>query len=422
MTTSAAATLSVREAAELLGRDRTRVYALVRSGDLVAVPGPGDDDQSLRLDRSSVERWAVAGGSRGGPLTPRNAWALIGLVSGDSLFAERCLGFLERRDELSRARARLANDGLLVLAPRLRRRATLTVLHLPPVLFAELEHDASLVRTGLSAAAPYGWDELAQAQGGQPWALDAYLGPDALQVLVDAVAAAADHADEADRVPVLLRAVEGDWPFPNHYQLAPQPLAALDLLDYPDSAARHIGQAVVRSLAESAPTTVARRTARARALAGPRLGKLLGAAHGRGPRPVVDGDPRTETRAAAANIVGVLWATARQGATVKELRGATGMTRERLESAYEYLLDNPPLGLAVQRQGDELFLASAPDVSAAVQRHLDHPRPVALSRAALEVLAIVATTHAFLGFAGLRDLADLPPLNLGQEADTLRLA
>jgi hypothetical protein len=54
--------------------------------------------------------------------------------------------------------------------------------------------------------------------------------------------------------------------------------------------------------------------------------------------PQTDGDPRTETRAAAAHIVGVLWATASQGVTVKELRAATGMTRERLESAYEYLL------------------------------------------------------------------------------------
>jgi segregation and condensation protein B len=177
---------------------------------------------------------------------------------------------------------------------------------------------------------------------------------------------------------------------------------------------------------------------------------LLRAAHARGPRPVIEGDPRIETRAAAANIVGVLWASARQGATVKELRGATGMTRERLEAAYAYLLERPPLGLAIQRQGDEFFLVSAPEVGAAVERHLGSPRPVPLSRAALEVLAIVAykqpiaragierirgtssdsaletllmrelvalnearlcvTTRAFLDFAGLRDLADLPPL------------
>jgi len=89
-------------------------------------------------------------------------------------------------------------------------------------------------------------------------------------------------------------------------------------------------------------------------------------------------------------------------------------------------------------------------VASSIERHLGNPRPVALSRAALEVLAIVAyrqpmarvgielirgsasdsaldtlvqrglvehnqhhllvTTLAFLAFASLRDLADLPPL------------
>jgi segregation and condensation protein B len=98
---------------------------------------------------------------------------------------------------------------------------------------------------------------------------------------------------------------------------------------------------------------------------------------------------------------------------------------------------------------------SAPEVGAAIERHLGNPRPVPLSRAALEVLAIVAykqpiaragiervrgtnsasaletllmrelvalnearlyvTTRAFLDFASLRDLADLPLL---QNPDT----
>lgn len=146
----------------------------------------------------------------------------------------------------------------------------------------------------------------------------------------------------------------------------------------------------------------------------------------------------------------MLWATASQGATVKELRAATGMTRERLEAAYEYLLEHPPLGLTIQRQRDEFFLVTALEVGATVERHLGNPRPVPLSRAATEVLAIVAykqpitragierirgttsdsaldtlvvrglvvfdehhllvTSRAFLDFAGLRDLADLPPL------------
>jgi enterochelin esterase-like enzyme len=54
-------TLSVAEAARLLGRDRTRVYALLRSGDMVAAEA--DDDGAsgpLRIDRSSLERWLYA--------------------------------------------------------------------------------------------------------------------------------------------------------------------------------------------------------------------------------------------------------------------------------------------------------------------------------------------------------------------------
>jgi segregation and condensation protein B len=75
---------------------------------------------------------------------------------------------------------------------------------------------------------------------------------------------------------------------------------------------------------------------------------------------------------------------------VKALRAAVGLSRERLEEAYEYLLANPPLGLAVQRHGDELRLVTAPEVSRSVERHVNKPREVALSKAALEVLAIVA--------------------------------
>src|SRR5205807_2033306 len=74
------------------------------------------------------------------------------------------LGLLDRREELSRIRARLARGGLLGLAPRLRRRAALNVVHVPPALLVALEADASLVRTGISAAAPYGSTKFSQAQ------------------------------------------------------------------------------------------------------------------------------------------------------------------------------------------------------------------------------------------------------------------
>jgi hypothetical protein len=44
-------TVSVAEAARLLGRDRTRIYALLRSGDLVAVSATDDDAPGpVRID------------------------------------------------------------------------------------------------------------------------------------------------------------------------------------------------------------------------------------------------------------------------------------------------------------------------------------------------------------------------------------
>ena len=203
-----------------------------------------------------------------------------------------------------------------------------------------------------------------------------------------------DIDEEADavsaRASVLLRLVDEPWPFPPHYPLAAQPLAALDLLDYPDQVARRLGRAVLNALAETKPLVLARRSAKARAMTDPLVGKLLEPRHGRGPRPRVEGDPRTDTRAAAAHMVGVLWASASQGLTVKELRAAIGLSRERLEDAYEFLLAHPPLGLAVQRHGDELKLVTAPEVSCSVERHVNRPREVALSKAALEVLAIAA--------------------------------
>jgi segregation and condensation protein B len=446
-------TVSVAEAARLLGRDRTRVYALLRSGDLVAAPMDPDDDGPTRIARASIERWLVAGGSRGAPLSPRNAWALIGLASGDQPFSERCLGLLERAEELSRTRARLGRENLVDLAPRLRRRATLLLRHLPRGVREALEREPALVRTGISAAAAYGWHELVDTRD-PSWRLDAYVPQEAFSTLQELLnrlevdRSADDTAELAD--PVLMRVVDEPWPFPPNYPIAPQPLAAVDLLDYPDQVARRTGSEVLDALGETKPLVLARRSAKARAMSGLLVGRLLERNGRRAERPRVEGDPRADTHAAAAHIVGVLWAAASQGLTVKELRAAVGLSRERFEEAYEFLGKNPPLGLVVQRHGDELRLVTAPEVSASVQRHLDHPRPVPLSNAALEVLAIVAyrqpiarsgiehirgsasdsaiatllergliahnahhlfvTTRAFLDYMGMRDGVDLPPL------------
>jgi hypothetical protein len=104
--------------------------------------------------------------------------------------------------------------------------------------------------------------------------LDAYMPLGAFSALqeqlnqldLDTPAASPVHRD-----PVLLRVVDEPWPFPANYQLAAQPLAALDLLDHPDPVAQHIGCGVLQTLAEVAPTVLARHSARGRARSGPLL-------------------------------------------------------------------------------------------------------------------------------------------------------
>jgi hypothetical protein len=140
-----------------------------------------------------------------------------------------------------------------------------------------------------------------------------------------------------------------------------------------------------------------------------------------------------------------------QGVTSRELRAAIGLSRERLETAYEFLLEHPPLGLAVQRHGDELFLVTSPEgqlidraafektaAGCAVQggaggagdrrlpaahragRYRADPRLGQRQRVGHDARTqpdraqraqLLVTTRAFLDHAGLRDLADLPLLS-----------
>jgi hypothetical protein len=94
--------------------------------------------------------------------------------------------------------------------------------------------------------------------------LDACVATEAvasLEHLADHIADSREPSAREELEAVLLRVVDGPWPFPPHFQLAPQPLAALDLLEYPDPAARHLGREVLRGLTDVVPATVARRTA-----------------------------------------------------------------------------------------------------------------------------------------------------------------
>lgn len=142
---------------------------------------------------------------------------------------------------------------------------------------------------------------------------------------------------------------------------------------------------------------------------------------------------------------------------------ALGVAPSALREPLGFLGQHPPLGLRVQRSGDQLELVSDPDSARCVEALLGVDRPSRLSRAGLETLAIVAyrqpvtrgdiesvrgvnsdgvlttllnrglvaevgrrdsvgrptiygTTPEFLQHLGLQSLDDLPPLPLNAPA------
>ena len=160
--------------------------------------------------------------------------------------------------------------------------------------------------------------------------------------------------------------------------------------------------------------------------------------------------------AVAPHLVALLFA-ADEPLAVADAARILGASRRLVERAIELLMDAPPTGLILQRDGDRLQLATGPASAPYVRRLRGLEEQARLSRAALEVLAVVAyrqpitraeieavrgvggdralstllqrelieevgrketvgrpilfgTTLAFLEHLGLRSLADLPPV------------
>lgn len=90
----------------------------------------------------------------------------------------------------------------------------------------------------------------------------------------------------------------------------------------------------------------------------------------------------------ASGIVALLFA-ADEPLDLDQLSGALLVTRRDVEQVVLELIQNPPVGLILQRHGDRFQLASEPRWADAVTRLRAGP-PVKLSRATLETLAIIA--------------------------------
>ena len=433
-------TLTVAEAARLLGVTRARVYQLGASGALddEGVAGP------VRIAAASVHRRSSMSPPVGAQLAPLSAWAILALSSGDAPFLKQVAGLLSDPDR-SRSRSRLQRLGLLSLLPRLRGRATTRMFFVPAERLVELLADVRVVLGGSSAARLLGW---ALPEG--TWPVDAYVLETELVPIVEQYAL--ERADQS--TDLLLRTVQDPWPFPAHARVVPAVVAALDLAEASDGRLAELGS---RQLAELATEVIAdwrqrpprRRAARPVVLTGP-------PAHTQRPRHAAADlvwDDRAEQD--ANQLVALLFVAATPLRRA-ELAETLKISQGRISRACSVLHADPPRGLRLEESGDQLGLVSAPDCAAVIERHLGQPAPEPLSQAALDTLGIIAyeqpvtrsdirtirsvdsdavvetlrarglvvedprfggrgrpgfliTTPAFLRYFGLNSLRDLPP-------------
>jgi excisionase family DNA binding protein len=136
--------LSVSEAAERLGVSQAAIRHQITAGRLPAVKR----GRSWWLDERAVERSVRQAASPGRPLSPRMAWAIILLASGD---AERAKRLVANERYVSRMRAWFAAHPLGTYASQLRLRANGEDLNGHPSELKRLLKRADVLTTGESA-------------------------------------------------------------------------------------------------------------------------------------------------------------------------------------------------------------------------------------------------------------------------------
>jgi hypothetical protein len=230
MPSAIAPLISVPDAANALGLSPARVRLLAANGGLPAQKIGG----RWLVERNGVEKRRSRGSAGGRPFAPRNAWAVLGLASGDEV---------DGIDPVVRSRLRraLALEGLGALAVRLERRAEVHRYSGHPGEISYLLADKSLVVSGISAARAVGLDVLAgnEADGYvRNSDLDGFVGEHAL------LPAAALDAN------VVLRVVPDDvWAeFLKGRPHAPEAPVALDLVEDVDPRTRAAGKELLGRL------------------------------------------------------------------------------------------------------------------------------------------------------------------------------
>lgn len=224
--------LSVAEAAERLGVSPQRVRAMIRDGGLDAAKM----GHSWFISADSVANRQRGGVRPGRLLTPRNAWAMLFLNSGESHLEREASKWLSpwMRWYLTN---RAKREDWSTLAPRLRRRASTHRLRAHPSDLPRLAAEEDVVRTGVSAAQDHSLDVAA------PGILEAYVPARRLPRLRK------KYLLEPSVSPnVILHVVEDHWPFARDCAVAPALVAALDLLDSDDQRSRRAAKRFLAKL------------------------------------------------------------------------------------------------------------------------------------------------------------------------------
>ena len=200
--------MRVSEAADALQVNDRRVRQLIERGDLRAQRF----GRQWMVRRDDVSNLRASTRVAGHPFSPANAWGVLALAEG------RRPSWLSE-SERKRLAGILAERGIRALMPLLRRRAERETWFVHQSLLGRLMDDSRTVRTGASAA-------------------ESLISADTLEVYVPSIVssdvAAEYYADTASwDGNVLVRVIDGPWPFvPGEDSVGPV-VAALDLLDQP---------------------------------------------------------------------------------------------------------------------------------------------------------------------------------------------
>lgn len=226
---SMAPLISVPDAADALGLSAARVRLLAANGGLAAQKIGG----RWLVERAGIEKRRSRGSAGGRPFSPRNAWALLALASGEEA---------PQIDSAARSRLRrsLSLEGLSALAPRLDRRAEVRHYSGHPGEISYILADKMLVVSGSNVARDVGLDLMGSGA-------DGYVSDASLDRFVHEHALFPAAAVEAN---VVLRVVPDDvWvEFLEGRPRAPQAAVALDLAAEADSRSRVAGEELLHRL------------------------------------------------------------------------------------------------------------------------------------------------------------------------------